>query len=170
MRVKTDFCYDKSIIDSVTLSLSYPQTVSTARTMNQPGRWCVWIWGVLLPGVLWAAAPPTDQTTPEPGAVQVAPDEQPVAGNEKHVKPPPTLEQKRKVVVLTSLVIVGILAVLLCLLLWIVWWSRRTHRLLRAPLPAANRGDELWYLKAKRPPNQTPDATAPDSPPTPPAT
>ncbi len=138
--------------------------------MNQPGRWCVWIWGVLLPGALLAADPPVDPTTSKPAAVQAAPDEQPVAENDKPVKPPPTLEQKRKVVVLTSLVIVGILAVLLCLLLWIVWWSRRTHRLLRAPLPAANRGDELWYLKAKRPPNQTPDATAPDSPPAPPAT
>ncbi|MDB5336341.1 MAG: hypothetical protein JWN70_1960 [Planctomycetaceae bacterium] len=116
---------------------------------------------LLWPGFLIAADPP---------ATQIQHDEQPAARDAIPIKPPPTLEQKRKVVVLTSLVIAGILTVLLMLLLWIVWWSRRTHRLLRAPLPAANRGDELWYLKAKRPPNQTADPQSPDSPPAPPPT
>jgi hypothetical protein len=31
-----------------------------------------------------------------------------------------------------------------------LWWSRRTRKLLREPLPAAGKGDELWYMKAKR--------------------
>ena len=137
--------------------------------LNRPGHWGIWIlsvwsWVLIWPGLLIAAGPPAeDATTHRPVAQPVAPAEQSTVTTAKIAKPPPTREQKRKVVVVTSIVIAGILTILLCLLMWIVWWSRRTHRLLRAPLPAANRGDELWYLKAKRPPNP-----ANDSPPAPP--
>jgi hypothetical protein len=136
--------------------------------MNQRVYWGVWMLSMLWPGWLFAAAPPADPpATGAPAVIQAADAQQPAARNVKSAKPAPTDEQKRKVVVLTSLVIAGILAVLLFLLLWIVWWSRRTHRLLRAPLPAANRGDELWYLKAKRHPSQNADQPS-SGPPAPP--
>ena len=133
-------------------------TTRGGHSLNQWALWCVWMLSLLWPAFLIGADPP---------AAPVQLDNPPSATDARPVKPPPTLEQKRKVVVLTSLVIAGILTVLLMLLLWIVWWSRRTHRLLRAPLPAANRGDELWYLKAKRPQNPTADPPSPDSPPPP---
>ncbi len=136
-------------------------TTRGGHSLNQRALAWVWMLGLLWPVCLIAADPP---------AAQVPRGEQPVVTDARPVKPPPTQEQKRKVVVLTSLVIAGILTVLLMLLLWIVWWSRRTHRLLRAPLPAANRGDELWYLKAKRPPNPTADPPSPESPSPPPPT
>ena len=142
-------------------------------SLNRTGHWGIWIlsiwsWVILWPGLLMAAGPPADDAASHPPVAQpVVPADQSTVKTTKIVKPP-TREQKRKVVVVTSIVIAGILTILLCMLLWIVWWSRRTHRLLRAPLPAANRGDELWYLKAKRPPHPTADNPAPDSPPAPP--
>ena len=137
-------------------------------SLDRRNRRGAWILGLLLPGLLLAAKLPADEVVSPPSATQIEHNEPSVAENAKRVKPPPTLEQKRRVVALMSLIIAGILAILLVLLLWIFWWSRRTHRLLRAPLPAANRGDELWYLKAKRHPNQTTDSPTSDSPPTPP--
>lgn len=149
-----------------------PTPHSNPPPMNLRVHWSVWIWSVFLPGFLIAAEPPADEMAlRSPPAVVKAADKQPLTAKPAgRAKPPPTPEQKRKMVVLTSLFIAGILTILLCLLLWIVWWSRRTHRLLRAPLPATNRGDELWYLKAKRFPNQAAQRPGPDSPPAPPPT
>ncbi len=140
--------------------------------LNRQGHRVLWILGIGYLCSLLAAGPADDVIRKPPAAHQMAAAEQPAAKTAKLVKPAPTREQKRRVVVVTSIVIAGILTVLLLMLLWIVWWSRRTHRLLRAPLPAANRGDELWYLKTKRPlcppANPTASNPAPDSPPAPP--
>ncbi len=62
---------------------------------------------------------------------------------------PMTPAQRQKIAV-AALMLAGVVAVLLLLFLWMLWWSRRTRRLLREPLPAAGKGDELWYMKAKR--------------------
>lgn len=132
--------------------------------------WVLWLVGLCFCGVTFAAQPVADNAS---GAVapggQVGDVAPPAALANPAVKPPLTPDQKRRVVVATSIVIVGILALLLLLFLLMVWWSRRTHRLLREPLPAANRGDELWYLKAKRSPSQTADQPDAEIPPTPPS-
>jgi hypothetical protein len=65
------------------------------------------------------------------------------------VKVPMTPSQRRKIAV-AALMLAGVVAVLLLLFLWMLWWSRRTRKLLREPLPAAGKGDELWYMKAKQ--------------------
>lgn len=142
-----------------------PAVRSGLSSLNRQVRRAVLLLTIIWPGWCLSAGPPTESTPAPEAARPAAPAEQAAA---KTTKPPPTREQKRRVVAVTSIVIAGILTVLLLMLLWIVWWSRRTHRMLRAPLPAANRGDELWYLKAKRPPNPTANNPATDSPPAPP--
>lgn len=133
--------------------------------------WMLWLVGLCVCGVTSAAEPVAGKNSVKGSAAaaqkgDVAP---PATPADPAVKPPLTPEQKRRVVVATSIVIVGILAILLLLLLWMVWWSRRTHRLLREPLPAANRGDELWFLKAKRPPSQAASEPNSELPPVPPS-
>lgn len=111
-----------------------------------------------------------NQAHPEAGSApeqRVGQINQPAAAG-KGVKPELTPVRKRQVVVLTTMLIVVVLSVSLALLLWILWWSRRTHRLLREPLPATKRGDELWYLKAKSDPALTTERPPPDAPLTPP--
>lgn len=103
----------------------------------------------------------TDGAIVQPGELRA--DPAPLA------KPVMTPDQKRKMVIVTTMLIAGILTVLLILLLWIMWWSRRTHRLLREPLPATKRGDELWYLKAKSDLAATADSPTPDTPIDPPS-
>lgn len=132
--------------------------------------WMLWLVGLGFCNVILAADPVAEKTTGEIAAAKQAGDvAPPTAPANPAAKPPLTPDQKRRVVVATSIVIVGILALLLLLFLLMVWWSRRTHRLLREPLPAANRGDELWYLKAKRPPSQATDQTSQELPPTTPS-
>ena len=139
-------------------------------SVNRLGFWLLcWI-GVWLPGFAMAAGPPAEVGADKPVAAQNASDARPAEANDAPVpvKPQLTAEQKRKAAVVSSLLMVGLLAMLLCLFLWMLWWSRRTHRLLRQPLPAVKRGDELWYLKGKQPPGQTSDPPTPNSPPAPP--
>lgn len=126
--------------------------------------WMVGLFLIIPPVLAW-----DNQAQPEAGS---APDRQAGQVNEpaairKGLKPELTPVRKRQVVVLTTMLIVVVLSVSLALLLWILWWSRRTHRLLREPLPATKRGDELWYLKAKSDPALTTELPAPDAPPDP---
>lgn len=142
--------------------------------MGQMGRissnlrrvWMLWLVGLGFCSISFAAQPVAEKTS---GAIAPVGQAGNVAPANPAAKPTLTPDQKRRVVVATSIVIVGILALLLLLFLLMVWWSRRTHRLLREPLPAANRGDELWYLKVKRPPSQTADQSGAEIPPTPPS-
>jgi hypothetical protein len=102
-------------------------------------------WGQLAAG---EAKPATSQTEAAAPPVKVAASEAAEA-QEKPVKSPMTAE-KRRLVAVASLMMGGVVASLLCLFMWMLWWSRRTRKLLREPLPVAGRGDELWYLKAKQ--------------------
>lgn len=128
----------------------------------------LWIIGLMLPCLLLGAEPPAE-SLPVEIAAPAPPTASSTAPAARPTRPAPTPEQKRKVVVLTSLMMLGILAVVFCLFLWILWWSRRTHRLLRQPLPSANRGDELWYLKGKGTPPQNDERQPLNRPPTPPS-
>jgi hypothetical protein len=102
-------------------------------------------WGQLAAG---DAKPATSKAEAAAAPVKVAVPEA-AAEEEKPVKPPMTAE-KRRLVAVASLMMGGVVASLLCLFMWMLWWSRRTRKLLREPLPVAGRGDELWYLKAKQ--------------------
>ena len=125
---------------------------------------CVPCWAQAADPVSKPPSPPATATAPVHDAEKATQPATPIAKSKIALTP----KKKRDVVALTSFVIAGIVSILLLLFAWIFWMSRRTHRLLRAPLPAAGRGDELWYLKAKRPPSPTPDHPSAD-PPTPPA-
>lgn len=112
-----------------------------------------WRWGVglLLVSLLLAPWPLIAQECANTPLTEtsVTSDKAAASVAEPVVKVPMTPAQRRKIAV-AGLMLAGVVAVLLLLFLWMLWWSRRTRKLLRTPLPAAGKGDELWYMKAKR--------------------
>lgn len=78
------------------------------------------------------------------------------------------LQKKRQSIVLASMLLAGVVTLALLLFLWVLWWSRRTRKILREPLPTAGRGDELWYLKAKQDVREATERLSANDPNTPP--
>ena len=149
------------------LQRNQPPTIDVPPVINSRSLCRLWLLALIVPCLMLGAEPPAE-TLPAQSTAVAPPVESATAPAAQPPKPVPTPEQKRKVIVLTSLMMLGILAVLLFLFLWILWWSRRTHRMLRQPLPSANRGDELWYLKGKGTPPQNAERKPVDRPPAPP--
>lgn len=71
-------------------------------------------------------------------------------------------EQRQKQIVVALLLLMGITLAGLMMVGFAMLWGARTRRIARQPLPAAPRGDELWFLKKPLPTQQAP-ASVPTS-------
>lgn len=69
----------------------------------------------------------------------------PKAENEADAAPPP--KEQREKAMIGLMVLVGIATAGLGLLALVILWGHRIRRISRLPLPQAERGDELFYLK-----------------------
>jgi hypothetical protein len=67
-----------------------------------------------------------------------------------HPAAPTTEKSKRRKLEVGFYLLYGVALMGGALLLWIIWWGLSLRRRIRAPLPPAPRGNELWFLK--RPP------------------
>ena len=112
---------------------------------------------LLIIGGLWLCLVPDPVLSAEPQTPEASVDETtPSSVNGHHANP---REVALGFGMLAAILIVGVL-----LLLVVVLWGNRTRRLARSPLPPVTKQDELWYLKPKKPEDESqaePPASSP---------
>lgn len=117
--------------------------------LHRPANTCSWIRLLLISLLLPLGNLGAQEDAPVKSGLKTEADQATDSEVGQPAKPVMTPEKRAKVAIATMMM-AGVVVTLLLLFLWMLWWSRRTRKLLREPLPAAGRGDELWYLKAKQ--------------------